>query len=75
MWFADDLHNQSDHLSYFVLLAVVINTLYDDIDELEDELELAAEEAYLTEAALEDVEADADSAPPAETMEDLEKQK
>lgn len=52
--------------------AVVINALYDDIDDLEDELELAAEEAYLTEAALDDAEVDA-AAAPAETMADLEK--
>jgi hypothetical protein len=49
---------------------VVINNLYDEIDDLEDELELAAEEAYLTEAAIEDADA-ADAA--GGTMEDLEK--
>ena len=51
--------------------AVVINALYDDLDDLEDELELAAEEAYLTEAAIEDAEG---GTPPAgATMADLEK--
>jgi hypothetical protein len=52
--------------------AVVIDALYDDLDDLEDELELAAEEAYLTEAALEDADA-ADAG--GQTMADLEKGK
>jgi hypothetical protein len=51
-------------------ITVVINNLYDEIDDLEDELELAAEEAYLTEAAIEDADA-ADAA--GGTMADLEK--
>jgi hypothetical protein len=51
-------------------MTVVINNLYDEIDDLEDELELAAEEAYLTEAAIEDADA-ADAA--GGTMADLEK--
>lgn len=54
--------------------AVVIDALYDDLDDLEDELELAAEEAYLTEAALEDAEA-AEGAGGTQTMADLEKKK
>ncbi|WIA37775.1 hypothetical protein OEZ86_014645 [Tetradesmus obliquus] len=54
----------------FVYDTLVINNLYDEIDDLEDELELAAEEAYLTEAAIEDADA-ADAA--GGTMEDLEK--
>lgn len=52
--------------------AVVIDALYDDLDDLEDELELAAEEAYLTEAALEEADA-ADAAGGTQTMADLEK--
>lgn len=54
----------------YSVITVVINNLYDEIDDLEDELELAAEEAYLTEAAIEDADA-ADAA--GGTMEDLEK--
>lgn len=55
--------------------AVVIDALYDDLDDLEDELELAAEEAYLTEAALEEADAAAGDAAAggAQTMADLEK--
>jgi hypothetical protein len=57
-------------------LAVVIDSLYDDLDDLEDELELAAEEAYLTEAAIEEAEgADAGGAAGGQTMADLEKRK
>lgn len=56
-----------------MLLPVVIDSLYDDLDDLEDELELAAEEAYLTEAALE--EEDAAGAAGGQTMADLEKSK
>jgi hypothetical protein len=56
----------------------VINSLYDELDGLEDELELAAEEAYLTEAAIEDLEEgggrDGDgSGGGGQTMADLEK--
>ena len=53
--------------------AVVINNLYDEIDDLEDELELAAEEAYLTEAALEEGGAD-DATGDGQTMAQLEGQ-
>jgi hypothetical protein len=52
--------------------AVVIDALYDDLDDLEDELELAAEEAYLTEAALEE---DDTAGAGGQTMADLESSK
>jgi len=56
--------------------AVVINSLYDEIDDMEDELELAAEEAYLTEAAIEEADADERMVEAgAQTMEQLEKGK
>lgn len=54
--------------------AVVIDALYDDLDDLEDELELAAEEAYLTEAALEEADGAGDAGS-GQTMADLEKSK
>lgn len=57
------------------LLSVVIDSLYDELDDLEDELELAAEEAYLTEAALEEADGAGDGAAGGQTMADLETRK
>jgi hypothetical protein len=58
-----------------MLLSVVIDSLYDELDDLEDELELAAEEAYLTEAALEEADGADAGAAGGQTMADLEPRK
>lgn len=53
---------------------LVIDALEDELFDLEDELDLAAEEAYVAEEALEDDEAVAAAAGGAATMADLEPQ-
>lgn len=73
-----DLHTSTAHTltcAFTIQFAVVIDALEDELFDLEDELDLAAEEAYLTEEALEEADAAAATAAAGgapSTMADLE---